>query len=295
MISVLICSANEQLLNQAKKNIYDTIGSTTEILFYNNKENKKGICEVYNILAEKAKYPFLCFVHEDVLFTTKEWGKKLISIFNDKPEFGVVGIAGSKYKSAACSGWFTGIKDLDCANYTHRYTHVDERVYLNPTNSRLEEVVCLDGVFICCRKTIWQQVKFDEKNLQGFHFYDISFTLEAARICSLAVTYEIDLLHITKGGDFGNNWINTAIHYHSLVRDKLPFTKLPSISVDTERKIIITWLDLLKVYRISITNKVRWIYEQQLYKQTLLFYPVLKFLLYTPLHFKYLHILFKRK
>ncbi len=296
MISVLICSANDKLLNQVQKNIDETIGITTEIIFYDNKKNKKGICEVYNILAAKAKYPFLCFVHEDVLFITKDWGKKIIDIFSVRSDIGVIGIAGSKYKSASYSGWFTGIREYDCANYIHKHRNGDEKVYLKPQNdSSLEEVVCLDGVFICCRKEVWQKVKFDEKNLSGFHFYDMSFTLEAARVCSVAVTYEIYLLHITKGGDFGNIWTETAIHYHSLVQHKLPFTKLPAVARDAEKLIMITWLDVLKNYKISIDNRFKWIVKQRLYSKADLYYDVLKFLFYTPLRLKYLHNLFNRK
>ena len=295
MISVLICSANDQLLSQVKKNIGETIGCTAEILFYDNTKNKKGICEVYNILAARAKYSFLCYVHEDVLFTTKDWGTKIINIFSDRSDIGAIGIAGSKYKSAAYSGWFTGIKEFDCANYTHRGSEGDEKVYLNPGNSSLEEVVCLDGVFICCRKEIWQQLKFDEKEITGFHFYDLSFTLEVARICSVAVTLDIDLFHITKGGDFGNKWMETAIHFHELIKDKLPFTKLSTIAPTVEKQITANWLDVLKNHKISMLNKINWVSNQKLYNHPSLYYSILKFMFYSTFRLKYLHNFFKRK
>lgn len=296
MISVLICSANAQLLSQIQKNIYETIGTTVEIISYDNRKNRKGICEAYNILAAKARYPFLCFLHEDVLFSTTDWGKRILKIFSDRSDIGVIGIAGSKYKSASYSGWFTGVKELDCANYIHQYNNGVERVYLKPQNEgSLEEVVCLDGVFVCSRKEVWQRIKFDEKDLTGFHFYDIGFTLEAARICSVAVTYDIDILHITKGGDFGNNWIETAIHYHSAIQDKLPFTIVPVVASKVDKLIMATWLDVLKDQKISVDNRLKWIFNQGLYSKPELYYSILKFIFYSPLRLKYLHRLFKQK
>ena len=58
---------------------------------------KKGICEVYNSLAALAKvFIFRCFVHEDILFQTLDWGLSVEDIFSQNPAMGVVGVAGSK-------------------------------------------------------------------------------------------------------------------------------------------------------------------------------------------------------
>ena len=98
MISVLICSNNPGLLTQVTNNITTTIGTEFEILHFDNREPKKGLCEVYNELASCANFPYICFLHEDVLFQTHEWGKKLNEIFLQNENTGLIGIAGSKYK-----------------------------------------------------------------------------------------------------------------------------------------------------------------------------------------------------
>ena len=146
MISVLICSADNSLLNQVKTNIEQTIGVEHEILFFENLE-KKGICEVYNSLAARAKFSYLCFVHEDILFQTLNWGLLLADIFSKNPAIGVVGVAGSKYKSKSFSGWYSGIPDFDCANILHRYSYGDESICLQPDKENvLEEVVAENGM-----------------------------------------------------------------------------------------------------------------------------------------------------
>ena len=182
MISVLICSADNSLLNQVKTNIEQTIWVEHEILFFDNLE-KKGISEVYNSLAARAKFSYLCFVHEDILFQTLNWGLLLADIFSKNPAIGVVGVAGSKYKSKSFSGWYSGIPGFDCANILHRYSYGDALICLQPNKKNvLEEVVCLDGVFICSRKDVWQQSRFNDADLKGFHFYDVDFKLYSLKV-----------------------------------------------------------------------------------------------------------------
>ena len=200
MISIVICSINAYYLSQVKKNISATIGVEYELLVWENSHDKKGICEVYNRMATKARYEYICFLHEDILFETANWGASLVDIFLKDPAIGVVGVAGSKYKSPFFSGWYTNIKELDCAHIIHRYSWGDELICLQPSgHNRLENVVCVDGVFIGCRKQTWKELLFDQQNLPGFHFYDIDFSLRASAICTVVVTYNIVLVHITKG------------------------------------------------------------------------------------------------
>ena len=293
MISVLVCSLRPDLLQQLSDNISKTIGVTYEIIAFDNKLEKKGLAEVYNILGERAKFDILCFLHEDILITTQNWGSILLQLFSKK-NVGAVGVAGSKYKSAVCSGWFTGQKEFDCANITHRLPKTEEKIYLNPLPGTLmQEVVCLDGVFICTRKPIWTQIRFDEKRLKGFHLYDIDFSIRVSRILTSLVTYEIDIVHITKGGDFTNVWMEYTIQYHREHQAELPFTKDQIKPSRTEAKIALATLDVLKNYSISLKNKTRWIIVQNLYRFPNLYYGILKFLVYRPFGLRRIHKFFK--
>ena len=297
MISLLICSIQPLLLEKVKANINKTIGCECEIISFDNRETKKGICEVYNQLAAQAKYEILCFVHEDVIFATVSWGQILYNILREDESIGVIGVAGCKYKSVKYSGWYTGVKELDCANIKHRNAKSSEHhIHLQSNiNSKLEEVVCLDGVFICCRKKVWELVKYDELNLKGFHFYDIDFTARASKNFKVVVSYLIDITHFTQGGDFGNKWVETAFNYHSFSRSNLPITKLVNTSKKLELLITGTYLDVLKNSSISFANKLKWIAFQRLYLHPGLFYSIIKFLTYRPLRLKHVHNLFKSK
>lgn len=294
MITVIVCSVKPPLLEQLKKNIANTIGVDYELLSFDNRIDKKGICAVYNDLAEKAKYDILCFAHEDILFESNFWGRVLQKNLS-KDSLGVLGVAGSKYKSAALSGWYTGNKAFDCANILHRFPDRDEKNFLNPDQSiLLQEVVCLDGVFICCKREVWRQVLFDQNSLKGFHFYDIDFSLRSAKHHKVAVTYEIEMVHLTRGGDFGNNWVESALLFHEHNKPLLPFEKLIKASNEYELGIVKTNLDFLKSQRISWKNKKRWIKKQKLYLYPSLYYSIFKFLFYSPLNLRTIHKLFKK-
>jgi hypothetical protein len=288
MLSIVICSVNTAFLRDVTENIRGTVGVEFELLVWDNREAKLGLSEVYNRMAEQARYPFICFLHEDILFTTPDWGKVLIQLFKDRPGAGVAGVAGGKYKSLFYSGWYTGQPGLDGQNITHRINGRDEKLRL-PAGGTEDElrVVCVDGVLICCTREIWQEVRFDPVTLKGFHFYDIDFSLRASFRCEVWVTLKIDLIHITQGGDYGDRWVKEAIHYHEVRKDLLPAYVEedidPSMVSSLERKTAAAWLDWLKVQKISLRLKIKWVMSQGLYRMPSLWYPIFKFFFYRRL------------
>ncbi len=295
MISVIICSTSKEYLEQVQQSIRTTIGVDYELLFYDNKTENKGICEVYNFLATQARYPYLCFVHEDIMFNTLNWGQVITDIFKDE-KVGLIGVAGSKYKSQYFSGWYNGNIEFDCEFIIHqdRVTDNKETIYLNPEPGKtIQEVVCIDGVFICTTKEIWEKVKFNEKDLKGFHFYDIDFSARIFALSKIIVTYGIEIIHLTHGGDFGDRWLVEAIKWHQLNKSLLPLKLKEDNQTVADKKVIISWLDWLKNQNISLRNRILWVYLQKLHLNPGLYYSIIKFLLYKPLGLKYLHRLVK--
>jgi hypothetical protein len=285
MISVVICSVSQALAAQVKRNIDTSIGVPWELILLDNSVLKKGITEVYNIGAARARFDILCFVHEDVLFTTQDWGKKILGYFSTDPALGAVGVAGAKYKSKTLSGWSTGITEFDCCNILH----VDRagnkhRIYSNPSSvDALDYSVTLDGVFICVKKDVWEKNRFDDEYLKGFHLYDIDFSFRVSLNHKVAVTFEIDITHLTEGGDFGNAWLNYTIGWHEIYGKSLPryITNIRSDRISKiEKEIKRNWLERLKVEKISVKNRMRWIVVGSSYKNILLVPTIAKFLIF---------------
>lgn len=241
MISIIICSADAENLNAVLLNIEDTIGAEHEIIALDNSLAKKGICEIYNLGIQKAKYDLICFMHEDISIKTTNWGLLVNQIFDKDPGIGIVGVAGGGYKALAPSGWYCmefENPDISFQNILQGYKEAGKghvHAYHNPRNEKLSDVVCVDGVWFCTRKTIAEQNLFDEKLLKRFHGYDLDFCLNVFGKYKIVVTYDILLEHASEG-NFDKLWLDEILKVHKKWNRYLPLT----ISNVSEKEIYLT-------------------------------------------------------
>lgn len=230
MISIIICSANKTYLTNVKENIAKTIGCEYEILAYENSKGERSISEIYNQGAYEATYNTLCFMHEDIEYKTNDWGKKVLTIISKNPSLGLLGIAGSDYKSLAPSSWFIfgdseGFRGKNYINILQGFKFEERepiRDVKNPKNEKLSKVACIDGVWMCTTKEVFSKVKFDETNLQGFHGYDLDYSLSVNKLgLEVFVSYEI-LLHHFSEGKYDKVWFNNIKKLHDKYSNILP-------------------------------------------------------------------------
>ena len=262
MISIIICSINKAFAQQVQKNIAATIGVVWEVIVIDNTVSHESLTAVYNRGAARAQYELLCFMHEDILFETPDWGVIVSGYFNSGNNVGLIGVAGSKYKSLTPSGWFTGIEALDCCNITHLdKAGLQQNIYLNPSpGSIVQEVVVLDGVFLCCPKKIWEAIPFDAVLLKDFHLYDLDFSFAIAQAHKVLVTYQVSIVHITKGAHYGNKWLESTLLWHTKMKKKLPAGITGNVKNNQfENSILRTWLIRLKHENLSFKNKLQWL------------------------------------
>lgn len=230
MISIIICSANKKYLNEVKENIAKTIGCEYEFLAYENAKGERGICEIYNQGAAEASYNTLCFMHEDINYKTQDWGKIVLRILSENPSLGLLGIAGSDYKSLAPSSWSNfgpseGFKGKLYMNLIQgfKFKEIESiRELRNPKNEKISKVACLDGVWMCTTKEVFRKVKFDESILQGFHGYDLDFSLAVNNLgMEVFVTHEI-LIHHFSEGKYDKVWFSNIKELHKKWSHILP-------------------------------------------------------------------------
>lgn len=210
MISIIISSKNSCLLNGLKASIKQTIGVEYEIIAIQNSEGKLGICNAYNIGALNAKYPYLCFLHEDIIFHTPNWGPLLIKHFI-KYNPRLIGVLGCKVKTKAPSSVYIYNSKLNRQNQLQKYP--DSRLvhcYENPLNEEVSFVSIIDGMFISCTYEVWNETRFSEDYLNNFHGYDIDFSLKNASKGSLIVIYDILIEHLSFG-NFNLQWIEAQL------------------------------------------------------------------------------------
>lgn len=216
MLSIIICSISDERLEALKRNIESTVGIEYEIISIDNNVNQWPIAKAYNYGAQSAKYPYLFFVHEDIMFHSIGWGEFIIDKLAE-PDCGVIGFIGSKVKLKAYSGWGQNPKWI-CA---YLYQRGRDKTYFNVHNAYLntpfEEVVALDGLGLFVKKEIWKSFPFDEKLLTGFHCYDLDFSLQIAAskkyknyvCCSNQVLIE----HFSLG-NINQDWFIDTIRLH---------------------------------------------------------------------------------
>lgn len=238
MISVIICSVDRDALALVKDNIRSTIGVEHEIVAIDNLGTGKGICEVYNEGTALARYDILCFMHEDVVILTKDWGRKVKAIFDDAT-VGLLGVAGSTCRSLTPSGWFPPseygtapwrLNMIQGSKYNNAGQKTD---YFNPANEKLSRVACVDGVWFCTIKNIARLVKFDSDLLKGFHGYDIDYSLGVSNSHQVMVTFDILLRHESEG-NFDITWLKEIIKVQNKYKDQLPVSYDPLALPDFE-------------------------------------------------------------
>jgi len=285
MISVIICSADAKMLAAVSDKIAETIGVPYELIAFDNREENLGVCHVYNQGIKRAKYPLLCFMHEDIIIHTEGWGKNVSNTFNKFPKLGILGVAGSYYKTLSPSGWLGQGMDTECSNLIQEYKFRDEspnRNYKNPNNTAIAEVACVDGLWFCVPKAIAAKYKFDEETFTGFHCYDIDFSLTVGADYKVAVTYEVLLTHLSEG-NFDRTWLDETMKLHKKWDAQLPVnrgTLEKRQSQQIEKVTYKRFLDQLVAFKIPLHKAFKFVWNNA-FRRKLNFSLFLKLNYYT--------------
>ena len=208
---------------QLRSNIRETIGCGIEheIIVIDNSQNQYNIFQAYNKGVSLSWYSFLLFMHDDVIHCTKGWGLRLADHFQN-PEVGCVGTAGTSYLPYVPGAWWgSGIAYYYLLQY---FNGNAEPVMINsfPANSAQQEVVILDGIWICIRKEVFNSIEFDGETFNGFHFYDLDITLQAFQAGYKNLCVNDILINHSSGGNFDYRWVEDALLFHNKWKQRLP-------------------------------------------------------------------------
>ena len=197
MLSIIICSTKTDISIALRQNIDSSIGIKYEIIVVDNSNKDYSIFSAYNQGFSQSKYPNLCFCHEDILFSTEDWGKNLLNHLSDE-QAGIIGVAGGKIISRIPAHWWaTGAGSKNLIQHSHQKISNVERS--EGFVAAREPAILLDGVFLSCRRNLFEKIKFDE-TLSGFHGYDQDISLQstAAGYHNYVVS-DILIEHFSKG------------------------------------------------------------------------------------------------
>jgi hypothetical protein len=260
------------MLADVSEKIAETIAVPYEIISFKNKDGKCGICELYNRGLKKARYPMLCFMHEDIIIHSTGWGKTVINTFNQYPDLGLLGVAGSYYKTLSPSGWLGYGFDTECSNLIQNYKFTDKKPdlnYKNPNNTSLSEVACVDGLWFCVPKTIASACKFDDQTFKGFHCYDLDFSLIVGLKYKVAVTYDILLTHLSEGR-FDKAWLSETMKLHNKWSTILPVNRgrlEKKQSLQMEKVTFKYFIDQLVTFKLPLHNAFRFLWNNSFFRK----------------------------
>ncbi|WP_166921709.1 glycosyltransferase [Flavobacterium poyangense] len=220
MISIIICSRDIHLYNKVSKSIEETIGIIDyEIIRIDNSNENLSITKAYNKGIQKAKYEYMLFVHEDVLFHTKNWAPILINTFDLNLECGLIGVAGAKYKSKYPSAFWHTKEEFLCINLIQHYPNKPaSHVKLGFRESHNEEMAVIDGVFIALKKSIG--VQFNEE-IYGFHCYDLGISIDVLEKGHKILVSDQILIEHFSNGNTNLDFIKGVLKFHDLYKSKL--------------------------------------------------------------------------
>ena len=173
MITVIYCTRESK--PEHKEHLIKTSGLHKHIEVIEIINNGESLTKAYNRGLKQAKNDIVVFCHDDLTIETNQWGKKLTKMFEKNPEFGIVGVAGSKNMPESGQWWANPKKMYGRVAHTHEgKTWLS--AYSDDLGQTLEEVVVCDGVWFAVDKTRIKK-EFNE-NVEGFHFYDVTFAFE---------------------------------------------------------------------------------------------------------------------
>lgn len=238
MLSLIICSRTPSISEELEKNIAETIGCEYELVVIDNSKNKYSIFSAYNEGVRRAKGDVLCFMHDDILYKTNNWGTKVKKTFEDE-SVGGVGILGS-YCLLANGYW----EQMMPYTVGKTYMSSDEsKIYdMNFFDELPTEVSVFDGFWFCIPHYLFETISFDEKTFDGFHWYDMDICMQILDLGKkLIVNRELDIRHICKS-HYSKPFFDNMDTFNKKWKDKLPVWRsikpevAVSLSIDKRNK-----------------------------------------------------------
>lgn len=156
----------------------------------------RSMAEALNRGGARARGDWLVFCHDDITFVAHDFAARLKACLEHHD---LVGVAGTTRMAGPSITWAG-------APHVHGWiTHVRPDGALRPSIAGARTGVIpgaegLDGVFLAMRRATFERIRFDASTFDGWHGYDLDFSLRAARAgLSCAIATDLTLTHASYG------------------------------------------------------------------------------------------------
>ena len=146
----------------------------TEINIYEN-DGVSTLAEIYNIGLEESKNDIIVFMHDDLILETPNITPKVVKLFEENPEFGIIGLAGTDNLMSGM--WWQDRESMyGVVGHEHEGKRHVNHYSKQSFGDRPKEVVIVDGLFMMIHRGRIKH-KFNEE-FKGFHFYDLPICVD---------------------------------------------------------------------------------------------------------------------
>lgn len=258
MLSVIICTAQLLKIDDINSNISETVGVEYELIIIDNSESKYNIFQAYNIGVQRSRFPFLCFMHDDIVYHSKDWGQAVLAHFQSE-KIGMIGVGGTRFLSNIPTIWWAGGEKyadrpnsplcINCIQTNKENPTNRKHTYINPENSASTKVAVLDGLWFCIKKDLFDTIRFDEISYTGFHFYDLDISMQVCKSnYEIHCIFDIKLEHIS-ASKHDVIWLQNCYIFYKKWKSELPvlYTKLSLLqTLDIETKALLYFRQITK-------------------------------------------------
>lgn len=237
MLTVVYCT--RQTNPEHKEHLIKSSGLHKNIEVIEIINNGESLTSCYKRGLAQAKNNHVVFCHDDLSVESNQWGTKLLKLFNKNPEYGIIGVAGTKYMSETGKWWDDKYKMYGRVAHTHEgKTWLSS--YSGDLGQELEQVVVVDGVFFAVDKT---KLKKDfNETVEGFHFYDVNFCFENfLEGVKIGVTTVIRINHKSIGAT-NDEWEKNRINFSEKFKEQLPVSVKKVLRKNEKLKILLSSL-----------------------------------------------------
>lgn len=244
MITVIYSTHKDENYNvKFKQHLEKTIGIKDFEIFEIQNNNQYSLAEVYNLGISQSKYDIVVCCHNDIKLENN-WGKKLLNEYENNPEFGIIGKAGSCYFPE--SGIFWERMNLTMVGQVYHHPPGKNKWLskYSPKLPFLVPVITIDGLFISFNKNKIKHL-FDE-TIGKFHFYDHGFCLpNYLDGVKIGVTSSFEITHESVGIP-NDEFYETKTKFLERYKNKLPLDLKPNH----------VYYDEIKTFNNKQNNKV---------------------------------------
>ncbi len=231
MITVVYCTKESK--PQHREHIIKTSGIDKTIEVIEIINNGEGLTRPYNRGLQQAKYDIIVYMHNDVIIETDNWGKKILKHFEENPEYGILGLAGTTDIPESGKWWEDRSKMVGIVNHKHEGKKWESK-YSMSRGSELNDVVIVDGLFFAIHKDRIKNT-FNE-NFTGFHFYEVDFVFSNyLKGVKVGVMFDVRVTHLSIGMT-NEEWEKSRLQFAEIYKENLPQKLVPEFQIPEPQK-----------------------------------------------------------